>query len=245
MNVQTACSTSLVAVHLACQSLLAGECDFALAGGVTIEVPHRRGYLFKENEILSPDGHCHAFDHQAKGTVFGSGAGVVVLRPLKAALKDGDHIHAVIRGSAINNDGAGKAGYLAPSVDGQAAAVVEALGIAGVDADSIGYIECHGTGTYLGDPIEVAALTRAFRQSTDKRWLLRHRLGQDQHRPHRHGRRGDRSDQGGAVAGERADPAQPELREAQPHHRLRRQPVLRERQPARLEARGARPGGRA
>ncbi len=167
VNVQTACSTSLVAVHLACQSLLAGECDFALAGGTTIEVPHRRGYLFKENEILSPDGHCHAFDHQAKGTVFGSGAGVVVLRPLKAALKDGDHIHAVIRGSAINNDGAGKAGYLAPSVDGQAAAVVEALGIAGVNADSIGYIECHGTGTYLGDPIEVAALTRAFRQSTD------------------------------------------------------------------------------
>ena len=99
--------------------------------------------------------------------MFGSGAGVVVLRPLKAALKDGDHIHAVIRGSAINNDGAGKAGYLAPSVDGQAAAVVEALGIAGVDADSIGYIECHGTGTYLGDPIEVAALTRAFRQGTD------------------------------------------------------------------------------
>jgi acyl transferase domain-containing protein/thioesterase domain-containing protein len=171
--VQTACSTSLVAVHLACASLLNGECDMALAGGVTIELPHHRGYLFRENEILSPDGHCHAFDHRAKGTVFGSGAGVVALRPLQAALRDGDHIHAVIRGSAVNNDGGRKAGYLAPSVDGQAAAVVEALALAGVDARSIGYVECHGTGTYLGDPIEVAALTSAFRQSTDQRGFCR------------------------------------------------------------------------
>ncbi len=167
LNVQTACSTSLVAVHLACQSLIAGECDMALAGGVTIELPHRRGYLFRENEILSPDGHCHAFDHRAQGTVFGSGAGVVVLRRLEAALRDGDHVHAVIRGSAVNNDGAGKAGYLAPSVDGQASAVVEALGLAGVDPRTVGYVECHGTGTYLGDPIEVEALTQAYRQSTD------------------------------------------------------------------------------
>ena len=173
VNVQTACSTSLVAIHLASQSLMAGECDLAIAGGVTIELPHRRGYVFRENEILSPDGHCHAFDHRAQGTLFGSGTGVVVLRQLGAALRDGDHIHAVIRGSAVNNDGARKAGYLAPSVDGQAAAVVEALTLAGVDADTIEYVECHGTGTYLGDPIEVAALTRAFKQSTDKRGFCR------------------------------------------------------------------------
>ena len=167
VNVQTACSTSLVATHMACQSLLNGECDMALAGGVTIELPHARGYLFKEGEILSPDGHCHAFDHRAQGTVFGSGAGAVVLRRLADAIADGDHIWAVIKGSAINNDGASKAGYLAPSVDGQAAAIAEAQAVAGITADTIDYIECHGTGTYLGDPIEVAALTDAFRRTTD------------------------------------------------------------------------------
>ena len=166
VNIQTACSTSLVAVHYACQSLLLGECDMALAGGVTIELPHARGYVFREGEILSPDGHCHAFDHRAQGTVFGSGAGVVVLRRLEDAIKDGDHIWAVIKGSAINNDGAAKAGYLAPSVDGQAKAIAEAQAVAGVSADSIDYVECHGTGTFLGDPIEVAALTQAFRETT-------------------------------------------------------------------------------
>ena len=167
VNVQTACSTSLVAVHYAVQSLLSQECDMALAGGVTIELPHRHGYFYKEGEVLSPDGHCHAFDHRGQGTVFGSGAGVVVLRRLEDALADRDHIYAVIRGTAINNDGASKAGYLAPSVQGQASCIVEAHGIADVGADSIGYVECHGTGTYLGDPIEISALTEAFRQSTD------------------------------------------------------------------------------
>ncbi len=167
VNVQTACSTSLVAVHYAAQALLNGECDMALAGGVTIELPHARGYLFTEGEILSPDGHCHAFDARAQGTVFGSGAGCVVLRRLADAIADGDHIWAVIKGSAVNNDGAAKAGYLAPSVDGQAACIAEAQAIAGVSADTVGYIECHGTGTYLGDPIEVAALTQAFRETTD------------------------------------------------------------------------------
>ena len=168
VNVQTACSTSLVAVHYACQSLMNGECDTALAGGVTIELPHRQGYTFNEGEILSPDGHCRPFDHRAAGTVFGSGVGVVMLRRLSDALRDGDIIHAVIKGTAINNDGGTKAGYLAPSVDGQAAAIVEAQGLAGVRADSIGYVECHGTGTYLGDPIEIEGLTQAFRQSTDR-----------------------------------------------------------------------------
>lgn len=166
VNIQTACSTSLVAVHHACQSLLLGECDMALAGGVTIELPHARGYIFQEGEILSPDGHCHAFDHRAQGTVFGSGAGVVVLRRLEDAIKDGDHIWAVIKGTAVNNDGAAKAGYLAPSVDGQAKAIAEAHAVAGVPADTIDYVECHGTGTYLGDPIEVAALSQAFAAST-------------------------------------------------------------------------------
>ena len=166
LSIQTACSTSLVAVHQASQSLLNGECDMALAGGVTLELPHGRGYLFEEGEILSPDGHCHAFDHRAQGTVFGSGAGCVVLRRLEDAIDDGDHIWAVVRGTAVNNDGAAKAGYLAPSVEGQARAVAEAHGVAGVSADTIGYVECHGTGTYLGDPIEVAALTQAFNETT-------------------------------------------------------------------------------
>ncbi|WP_297772554.1 type I polyketide synthase [uncultured Roseovarius sp.] len=166
LGLQTACSTSLVAVHYAAQSLLNGECDMALAGGVTIELPQNRGYIHKEGEILSPDGECHAFDHRAQGTVFGSGAGMVVLRRLEDALADGDHIWGVIKGSAVNNDGAAKAGYLAPSVDGQAAAVAEAQAVAGITADSVDYIECHGTGTYLGDPIEVAALSQAFRETT-------------------------------------------------------------------------------
>ncbi len=167
VNVQTACSTSLVAVHVACQNLLSGECDMALAGGVTIELPHRRGYKFQEGEILSPDGHCRAFDERSQGTIFGSGAGIVVLRRLADAIADGDHVYAVIRGSAINNDGSGKVGYLAPSVDGQAAAVTEALSVADVRSDTIQYIECHGTGTPMGDPIEISALTQAFRETSD------------------------------------------------------------------------------
>lgn len=168
VNVQTACSTSLVATHYACQALLTGECDTAIAGGVTIELPQNRGYTYNEGEVLSPDGHCHAFDHRAQGTVFGSGAGAVVLRRLEDAVRDGDHIWAVIKGTAINNDGAAKAGYLAPSVDGQADAITEAQQMANVTADTIDYVECHGTGTYLGDPIEVAALTQAFSETTEE-----------------------------------------------------------------------------
>ena len=162
VNVQTACSTSMVAAHLGVQHLLNGECDMALAGGVTIEIPHRHGYQYVDGEILSPDGHCRAFDHRSAGTVFGSGVGVVVLRRLDDALADGDHVYAVIRGTAVNNDGSRKVGYLAPSVDGQAECVAEALAVADVDPDTISYVECHGTGTPVGDPIEVAALTQAF-----------------------------------------------------------------------------------
>lgn len=173
INVQTACSTSLVAVHQAVQALLNGECDMALAGGVTIELPHGRGYIFQDGEILSPDGACHAFDRRAQGTVFGSGAGAVVLRRLSDALRDGDHIWAVVKGTAVNNDGAAKAGYLAPSVDGQAKAIAEAQAVADVPAETVDYVECHGTGTWLGDPIEVAALTQAFRQTTEAQGFCR------------------------------------------------------------------------
>ncbi|RCJ26207.1 beta-ketoacyl synthase [Nostoc minutum NIES-26] len=169
INVQTACSTSLVAVHLACQGLLNGECDIALAGGVTLCIPQKIGYLHQEGMILSPDGHCRAFDAQAQGTIAGSGAGIVVLKRLKDAISDRDHIHAIIKGSAINNDGAMKVGYTAPSVSGQAAVIGEAQAIAGVDAETISYIEAHGTATPLGDPIEIAALTQAFNQTTDKK----------------------------------------------------------------------------
>ncbi len=167
VNVQTACSTSLVAVHLAVQSLLAMECDAAIAGGVTIEVPHGVGYQYHEGEILSPDGRCRAYDEQSGGTVLTSGVGVVTLRRLRDAWADGDPVLAVIKGSAVNNDGARKVSYLAPSVDGHADVVKEALAVAGISARDIQLVDGHGTGTPVGDPIEVAALTEAFRDSTD------------------------------------------------------------------------------
>ncbi len=162
VSIQTACSTSLVAIHQAAQSLLQFECDMALAGGVTIELPHAVGYIHKEGEPLSPDGHCRAFDHNSEGTTFGSGAGMVALRRIGDAVADGDIIYGVVKGSAVNNDGSGKVSYLAPSVDGQAAAISEALAVADVAAETVQYIECHGTGTPLGDPIEIAALNEAF-----------------------------------------------------------------------------------
>jgi amino acid adenylation domain-containing protein len=165
VNVNTACSTSLVAVHLACQSLLSGECDMALAGGVTINTQQRFGYLWEEGGILSRDGRCRAFDAAATGTVQGNGAGIVVLKRLSDALADGDRIRAVIRGSAINNDGAAKIGYTAPSIEGQAKVIAEALAVAEVDPETVGYVETHGTGTLVGDVVEIAALSRAFREA--------------------------------------------------------------------------------
>jgi len=162
LNVDTACSTSLVAVHLACQSLRAGECRMALAGGASIDVPVAGGHTYAEGSIASPDGHCRAFDADAAGTVKGMGAGLVVLKRLDDATRDGDFVHAVILGSAVNNDGAHKLGFTAPSVDGQATAIGRALAAAGVPSASIGYVEAHGTGTPLGDPIEVAALNWAL-----------------------------------------------------------------------------------
>ncbi|MBK8096142.1 MAG: SDR family oxidoreductase [Planctomycetes bacterium] len=169
VNVLTACSTSLVAIHQAAQSLLAGECDLALAGGVTILVPQDLGYRYEDGEILSPDGHCRAFDADSKGTIFGSGAGAIVLRRLQDAIADGDQILAVLAGSAVNNDGARKVGYLAPSVDGYAEVVAEALALANIPADQVQYLEAHGTGTPVGDPIEVEALTQAFRVTSQAR----------------------------------------------------------------------------
>jgi acyl transferase domain-containing protein len=168
LTVQSACSTSLVAVHVACQALLGGECDLALAGGVCVKVPQHAGYFWQEGGIVSRDGTVRAFDVGATGTVFGSGAGMVVLRRLSDALADNDPIRAVIKGSAVNNDGSGKASYTAPSVDKQAEVIVEALARAGVPPDGVGYVEAHGTGTPLGDPIEFAALTKAFRIGTDQ-----------------------------------------------------------------------------
>ncbi|WP_447599366.1 amino acid adenylation domain-containing protein [Nitrospira sp. Nam80] len=169
LAIQTACSTSLVAVHLACQGLLAGECDMALAGGVSITVPQHVGYLYQNGGIASPDGHCRAFDERAQGTVGGSGVGLVLLKRFQDAQADRDHILAVIRGSAINNDGARKVGYTAPRVEGQANVIRAAQVAAGVNPRTIGYIEAHGTGTPMGDPIELAALTHAFGTQTDHR----------------------------------------------------------------------------
>jgi len=165
-TVQTACSTSLVAVHLAIMSLLNGECDIALAGGVNINAERKAGYLYTQGGILSSDGHCRAFDANAQGAVGGEGVGIVVLKRLEDALSDRDTIHAVIKGSAINNDGSLKVSYTAPRIDTQAKAIRTAQLVAEVEPETITYIEAHGTGTALGDPIEIAALTQAFRLST-------------------------------------------------------------------------------
>ena len=169
VTVQTACSTSLVAVHLACQGLLSGECDLAVAGGVAVRLPPRAGYRFARGEIFSADGHTRTFDASSTGTLFGSGVGTVVLKRLGEAVDDGDVIRAVIRGSAINNDGSRKVGYTAPRPDGQAKVIEAALEMAEVSPETIRYVEAHGTGTPLGDPIEIAALSRVFTAATAKK----------------------------------------------------------------------------
>jgi phthiocerol/phenolphthiocerol synthesis type-I polyketide synthase E len=211
VNVQSACSTSLVAVHLACQSLLGYECDMALAGGVSVRNPRKSGYLYEEGGVTSADGHCRAFDAAATGTVSGDGAGIVVLRRLVDALADGDRIQAVIRGSAINNDGARKPGFAVPGVDGQARVVAEALAVAGVDPEQIRYVEAHGTGTPVGDPIEIAALCQA----------------EDEYRASGCRSRRGGPDQDRAGRGEPDPAAQPALHRAQSSDRFRRHPLLR------------------
>src|SRR5690606_4343987 len=169
MNIQTACSSALVALHQARESLLRGECDMALAGGSTINVPLDHGYHYSEGEILSPDGHCRPFDHRSAGTVFGSGTGCLVVKRLDDALDDGDTIHAVVKGSAINNDGALKVGYLAPGVERQVDVIVSALESGQIEAESISYVETHGTGTSVGDPIELMALSEALSKTSTKK----------------------------------------------------------------------------
>ncbi|MFK5969645.1 MAG: beta-ketoacyl synthase N-terminal-like domain-containing protein [Candidatus Marithrix sp.] len=166
VTVQTACSTSLVAIIQACQSLLHYQCDMVLAGGACITMPNKAGYLYQTGMIMSPDGHCRAFDANAQGIVDGNGVGIVVLKRLEEALEDKDNIYAVIRGSHINNDGAAKMNYTSPSIEGQTKVIEEALATAEVDPETITYVEAHGTGTALGDPIEIAALTQAY--NTDK-----------------------------------------------------------------------------
>ena len=169
LSVQTACSSALVAVHLACQSILNGECEMALAGGASLRIPHHVGYWYAPGSMVSPTGHCRPFDVRSDGTIFGSGVGVVVLKSLQDAVDDDDRIHAVIRGSALNNDGATKMTYAAPNAAGQADVVAEAQAVADVDSSTVSYIETHGTGTPLGDPIEIEGLRQAFEVSEETR----------------------------------------------------------------------------
>jgi len=169
VSVNTACSTSLVAIHMACKSLLAGECEMALAGGVSISIPQVTGYVYQQKGIASPDGHCRAFAEDSAGTIGGSGVAAVLLKPLGNAIADGDTIHAVIKGSGVNNDGSDKLGFTAPGLEGQMNAILTALSSAGVSAESISYVEAHGTGTELGDQVEIKALNEAFRKHTDRR----------------------------------------------------------------------------
>lgn len=169
MTVQTACSTSLVAVIRACQSIWTGESDAALAGGASLQFPQARGYRYQSGGIFSRDGHTRSYDAQGSGTLFTCGVGAVLLQPLADAQAAGRPVHAVILAGAVNNDGGAAESFIAPSVEGQAAVIRRALDLAGVDARSIGYLEGHGTATPLGDPIEVQALSRAFRQDTRDR----------------------------------------------------------------------------
>jgi acyl transferase domain-containing protein/surfactin synthase thioesterase subunit/acyl carrier protein len=168
-TVQSACSSSLLAVHQACQNLRFGECDMMLVGGSVVRVPQIEGYLAEKRNVHSLDGHCRPFDSTGQGTIFASGVGAVLIKPLQGAVADGDHIYAVIKGTAANNDGSAKSSYTAPSLGQQSQAVTDALASAAVTADSIGYVECHATGTAVGDPLEIEALTMAFRKETDRR----------------------------------------------------------------------------
>ncbi|HYR58581.1 MAG TPA: polyketide synthase, partial [Chthoniobacteraceae bacterium] len=169
LNIQTACSSSLVTVCVACQNLLDHQCDVALAGGISLTFPQDRGYFFQDGSMTSPDGSCRPFDERANGTVFSSGAGIVVLKRLADALADRDHIYAVIKGHALNNDGAQKVGFAAPSVSGHSEVIALAQAVAGIAPETISYIEAHGTATALGDPVETAGLTQVFRETTGAR----------------------------------------------------------------------------
>ena len=168
VNISTACSSSLVSLHFACQNLLTHQSDMALVGAVTVHFPQKVGHIYEAGAAYSPDGHCRPFDATPSGLIDGNGVATVVLKRLDDALADGDTIYAVVKGTAVNNDGRLKIGYTAPSIEGQSAVILEALEIAGVDPDTISYVEAHGTATPLGDPIEVEGLTQAFRKSTQR-----------------------------------------------------------------------------
>lgn len=169
MNIETACSSSLVAVHMACQALLNQECSMALAGGVSIRVPQKTGYMYEAGGIFSPNGQCRVFDENACGTVGGNGSGVILLKKKADAIKDRDHIYAIIKSTAINNDGKRKAGYTAPSIEGQTKVISAAIKRAKVNPSEIGYVEAHGTGTAIGDPIEIEGLKNAYSNYVDKK----------------------------------------------------------------------------
>ena len=228
LAVQTFCSTSLVSVHLACQSLRNGDSDMALAGGVALRMPTKQGYVYKVGDQDSPDGHTRSFDAQAGGTNFGDGAAMVVLKRLDAALADGDTIHAVIKGSAINNDGSLKVSYTAPSVERQAEVVALALADAGLTADAISYVEAHGTATELGDPIEVAALTRAFRASTQAKQYLRAGHREDLYRTCGSRVRRHRADQDRGIPQGRRHPARFAFPVSESQDRFCEQSLLRQ-----------------
>ncbi len=230
-TMQAGCSTSLLATTQACQSLLTYQCDMALAGGSSITFPQKRGSYYQEGGMISPDGHCRAFDANAQGTVFGSGVGVVLLKRCEDAVRDGDQIYAVIRGFAANNDGASKVGYTAPSVEGQARVIALAQAAAGVDAETIGYIEAHGTGTPLGDPIELAALTQAFGSQTQKKELLRDWHGKNQRRTSGHCSWRDRADSCQPHRAPWRAAAHTSLQEPESEIRFGQQPFLCEFQP--------------
>ena len=217
LSVQTACSSSLVAVHLACQSILNGECEMALAGGASLRIPHHVGYWHAPGSMVSATGHCRPFDVRSDGTIFGSGVGVVVLKSLQAAVDDGDRIHAVIRGSALNNDGSTKMTYAAPNAAGQADVIAEAHAIAEVDSSTVSYVETHGTGTPLGDPIEIEGLRQAFEVSDGDpvRPVLR-RFGQVQHRSPGVGGRDRESDQDDSLPEAPGDSGDAALHQPQP-----------------------------
>ena len=245
MAIQTSCSTSLVAVCVACQSLWSYACDMALAGGVAVGVPQKKGYFYQAGGILSPDGHCRTFDAEGQGTVVGNGIGIVLLKRLSDAIADGDMIRAVIKGAALNNDGSMKVGYTAPSVAGQAQVIAMAQAMAGVDPETVSYVEAHGTATLLGDPIEVAALTQAFSAKTDKKGFcalgsVKSNLG---HLASAAGVTGLIKTVLALEKGHVA--AQSQLQDAKPPDQLCRQPVLCQRQASTVEhQRHAAPGRR-
>ena len=232
-NLQCACSTSLVSVHLACQSLLNGECDMALAGASGIDIPQEHGHFYQEGMIFSPDGHCRPYDAQAEGIVSGNGVGVVLLKRLEDALRDRDDIHAVILGTAINNDGNSKVAYSAPSLEGQSEVIAEALGVSGVDPATIAYVEGHGTGTYLGDPLEVEALNRIYSRNNPARGYcalgsVKSNVG--------HLEGGGQPHQGHPFHQARPDCPYLPFQQPQPPYRFRVHPLLRQQDGHRLAA---------